>query len=417
MTMLGYVSTLSRYSPEGEVNFDFTRSIPEGLIFTRDTSGCYFDANGYPRIVGPNVPMFEAGGLLLDGANTNFIPYSEWDSGTSGWGLTSGLTFDGTHKFGDITLARVRETPTTNTRIISGGRLGFSMPFVANRPVCVSVFSRIAPGSLSNSRYLVFGFSGLYDDGTDIAWRAYFRPYNGNFTSGFLASGETAQGKVDDLADGVRRLAMEFTPLNPGTITGMSVYYASSSSSIASFAGDGVSGVDIGGWQLSQGIKTLYIRSGDSSTTRGADGVEGPVSGILAPNGQGGTILVDLDVDGFASTWTQPVVFRTDAMGTNVAYLNMSTSNTLKWQTPDINFSGGPIAAFPGPVKSAFRLRPSDMYSYVNGSVNGSTSGTFSILNPKNLILQAQGYRRFRIRHIRSTFEVPTGVLEGMTKV
>lgn len=409
-TVFGPVSTLDRYPSEGEVNLDFTRSLPEGFVHSRDTPGCYMDADGYPRIVGPNVPMFEKDGLLLDGANTNYLHRSEIDSGTA-WGIPIGLRVDGTYKYGDITMARIRESDATQGRNF-GSRLASDMPIVAGTPICLSGYCKQAPNSNDVTRVIMFVFGGSYADGSSITWRVYFNPRSGTSVASFLNAGETTIAVKQNFPDSMVRYAREITTTQNGTITSCQIYYADGGS-VSSFLGDGVSGIDIGGWQLSYGKLTSYIRSGNTATTRAMDSVIGPVSNILGANTTSGTRFADFDLDGFSTAFTTPVAFRENTTTTaNRITISVAPGNSSKFGIgAPVNFNPNSVgmAIFPGPIKTALRVDPANIRSITNGSLNGGSGGTGSPAPVGALLLQAPEYRRIRFRYVRSTTEILTG--------
>lgn len=409
-TVLGPVSTLARYADEGEVSLDFSRSLPPGFVLSRATPGSYVDLDGYPRIAAENVPMFQSDGMLMDGANTNFLIKSEWDSGSAGWNMNSGISMDLTYKYGDITMARVRELSGTMQRIMYY-LAGRSIPVIAGTPMCVSAFLRYVPGSTLSARVIMFRFTGTYDDGAPIQWRVYFRPNSGSTVPNFLNDGEGSFNATFRMRDDVRRFGWECTPVKSGTINSVQIYYADGGS-VNSFEGDGVSAIDVGGLQLSYGKLTSYIRTGDSATTRAMDTVLGPVANVLGPAGDQGTVFADLDVDGFGTSWTVPIAFRPNLTNsTNRFYVTVSTNNTSKWQIGSpVNFNpGGMPFTFPGTVKTALRVNPADIRSITNGQLNTGSAGTGSPASVGAVYLQAPEYRRFLIRQIRSVVTPLTG--------
>jgi len=411
-TVLGPVSTLARYPLAGEFNLDFTRSLPEGFVITRDTAGCYIDPAGYPRIAAPNVPMFEKDGLLLDGANTNYLPNSEHDSGTVGfrwWAGSDRASIASTYKFGDLTMARFQENAGSFSPYLSGTyNLPSSVPLVVGAPICISGFLKLPPDANGN-RYIWLQLSVAFADGGTGDWRIAFRGTGSSTTSGIAAADATITQVTTPLADGIVRSGVVITPARAGVINSARFVY-NSDVSVNTRSLDGSGAIDAGGWQISNGLMTCYIRTGNTPTTRAMDSVSGPVSNMLNPVDQSGTVFADYDLDGFAPSWTSPFRF-TSAAGTNRFYISVSTGNTSKWQiAAPVNFnpSGGTVV-FPGVVKTALKVNPADIRAVTNGSTNSGSAGTGSPVAPEVFVLQAPDYRRFRFRQIRSTHEILTG--------
>lgn len=408
-TILGPVSTLARAPRTGEINLDFRRSLPEGLTFTRATQGCYIDALGYPRIAEPDVPMFEKGGLLLDAAGTNYLPNSEYDSVGNGgqrwWANTSRVTVESVHKFGDITMARFRETAGAYSSYMgSTYQLATPVPLVTGQPICVSAFVRPVAGA-TQSRLVWTTMRASFTDGGTADWRVGFRGSAAAHHSGFADEQATREAVVERLADGVFRVGLVITPLKDGTLDQLRFVY-NSDLSVNTRDLDGSGAVEIGGLQISLGRMTSYIRSGSGPAFREADSVVGTIPGLFRPDGLGGTVLADVDVDGAYLQWSQPIYIGPSQSGTtnDGIILNVSTGNSVKWQVGSpTNYNQGVSAmpVFPGPERSGIRLQPGSVRTYAHGD-SGNTSSTMSAYpNPGYLRLIAQGSRRFRFRLLR----------------
>lgn len=425
-TLLGPVSTLERAPLVGEVFLDFSRSIPQGLNFTRGTPGYFVDANGYPRIAAPGVPMFEAGGLLVDGANTNYLPNSEYDPASGGsqrwWAPSSRAFVSDAFAFGDITLARVQENAGSFTPYMGGTySIPTPVPLTAGQPICFSAFHRRVAGAPAN-RYMWCLLRVAFDDGSQPEWRVGFRADGSVGQSSFSDDEATREAVSQDLVDGVKRIGLIITPQKNGILESVRFVW-NSDLSVNMRDLDGTGSMDIGGLQISHGLMTSYIRTTSAPATREADHVLGPLPGLLRPGRLGGTILADTDIDGYHSQWSQPVYIGPSTTGSSDGiFMNVSsTTNSVKWQVGSpLNYNQGisSMPFFPGPEKSGIRLQPGSVRCYAHGESGNNSTSTSLTPVPTYVKVQAQGYRRFRVRSVMITHEyIPHNDMLVLTKI
>lgn len=58
---------------------------------SRASTATYIDANGVLQTAGVNVPRYQGGALLVEGAATNLLENGDVETGTAGWGEGSGV--------------------------------------------------------------------------------------------------------------------------------------------------------------------------------------------------------------------------------------------------------------------------------------------------------------------------------------
>lgn len=244
--------------PSLDLPFSISKSLDPRITFTRAGSGTYFDASGVLQTATTDEPRFdhnpvtgESLGLLVEGAATNLLTYSE-EFDNANWTKT------------DVTVtADVFVAPdgtATADKII---------------PDATTTFHR----SLQNPDLL---------SGSVYTYSCYF--HAAEFNYGYLYVDSAAEGRIFNLADGTLGSVIigapdESTISDAGngwykcsiTVTvgvGASGTWAgaTNSASSANILGDGVSGIYIWGAQLETGSRaSSYIKTVASTVTRAAD--------------------------------------------------------------------------------------------------------------------------------------------------
>lgn len=201
-------------------------------------------------------------GLLLEGASTNLLAYSE-DATTTNWNSESAIT---------VTTNAINAPDGNTTADLVAGTATTSLHYLGqNRSLSSSTTytqSAFVKAEALDYCYLLVNEAGSYGNRT----QAYFNLSNGTLDSS-LQSGDFTLVSTDivDVSNGWYRISMTFTT---GTLTAGIVRFGISddgSTGTGGFLGDG-SGVYMWGFQLeAQSQPTSYIATSGAEETRSAD--------------------------------------------------------------------------------------------------------------------------------------------------
>jgi len=342
------------FHPSLVLPFALDKALDPRITFTRASSGTYWDASGVLQTATTDEPRFdhnpvtgESLGLLVEGAATNLLTYSE-EFDNANWTKT------------DITVtADVFVAPdgtTTADKII---------------PDATTTFHRVlqTPDLVNGSVY---------------TYSCYF--HAAEFDYGYLYVYSADEGRIFNLADGTLGSVIISSP-DASTISdagngwykcsitvtvgaGASGAWvgATNSASSANILGDGVSGIYIWGAQLETGSRaSSYIKTEASTVTRAADSASMTGTNFSSwYNAAEGTFV--LDAVGYESG--QSIVAAQNAAFTN--YIE------LAWRTPGLTLplayiaDGGVNQALlsglsAGSNKTALAYRNNDFALSANG--------------------------------------------------
>lgn len=253
--------------------------------FTRASAATYVDRYGVLRTASADTPCFTADGLLLEGASTNLLTYSEqFDNAvwTKLRSMVAANTTETTDPYGTNTADKlIEDTTATITHLVSQ-----IYSFTAGTTYTFSVYAKA--GSRSQMA-LRFGDSGL---------AAGFDLSSGTVLS--ASSGVTT--KITALANGWYRVSATETAVNSGSYAAQIQLMVSG---VTSYTGDGTSGLYIFGAQLeAMPFATSYIATTATSATRVADGLSFPFDNnapFVAINNRFG-ILCDVVIESNSPT-------------------------------------------------------------------------------------------------------------------
>ncbi|MGE4268452.1 MAG: LamG-like jellyroll fold domain-containing protein [Deferribacterales bacterium] len=231
--------------------------------FTRASTATYTDRYGVLKTAAADTPRFTADGLLIEGASTNLLTYSEqFDNAVwvkSGSAVTANTTVV-TDPYGTNLADKLTEDTSTVSHYVES----VSISFTAGTIYALSVFAKKAerdqfrlyfPSSITSGRYGHFDLSA----GTVVS----------------TGTGITA--KIKPIADGWYRCSISVTA--GATTTGKPSLVLAQSNSVVSYAGDGASGLYIFGAQLeAMPFATSYIPATTAAATRAADNCSFPLA-------------------------------------------------------------------------------------------------------------------------------------------
>lgn len=291
--------------------------------FARSTTATYFDVLGVMQTAAINVPRIGYDpvthahtGLILEGAATNLLTYSEQFDNAAWTKTNTTITAN--------SLATPDGTTTADSFIEAAGSsqkyMRVSLAAVGPGTYTLSIYAK----TLSGTRYLALEF----DAGGGETRRSFFDVANGTVTSNY----NSATGSITAVGGGWYRCAV--TVAMVGAASSMWVYISNSSSSISGYTGDGTSGLYLWGAQLETGTAaTSYIKTVAAAVTRAADVVTG--SGLIY------TDVPETDyaawVGGTTYTALTDYVIRTTAT-THKVYQCLVTHTTAA--TPEDNLTG-----------------------------------------------------------------------------
>lgn len=195
-----------------------------------------------------------------------------------------------------------------------------------------------------------------------------------NLSTGLIIGtyGTTNYGaQLTNVGNGWYKLSM--TILTNSTSLGIHINQFPTST-VATFTGNGTSGISVWGAQLEAGTyPTSYIPTIASTVTRVADVAS--KTGISSLIGQTeGTLFLDFVYSGLTDTH----MIINDASFSSYIYFNSPNANQI-WghiQTSGVQFS---MSAIAGRYKCALAYKSGSSVMYVNGVQVGTSSGTFSL--------------------------------------
>ncbi len=279
-TLLGPVSTLSRWTGDDEFFLDFTQGdlVDDRLRLGRSSSATYVGPDGLLKISQPNTPRLhydpvslESRGLLLERASENYLPNFSHGGGTA-WNTShypvvqTAETRSPDGSFNAYKLVKNAGTSLTSTGTVAtvnkaaeSGRWTFSVFAKGAEYDIVRVY--MSGASVDTVRYSV---------DVDLLTGAVFNERVASFTNTSVA--------VARMRDGWFRIAIRATVDAHNSLTSR-IYSLSSNPNVTQ--GDGVSGIYVYGPQLENlPAETSYIPTEDVPVSRASEGAEFPLSNL-----------------------------------------------------------------------------------------------------------------------------------------
>jgi hypothetical protein len=408
----------------GDVTLDMVMTSPGGLVdpdtyFARASTGTYFDSQGVLQTAAIDAPRFdhdpvtgEAKGLLIEGASTNLLTYSEafdnaaWSKSNATITANATTAPDGTttadklientatavHTFHNVGIAITGTTIyTASVHVKAAGRTQGQLSFVSNTFLqqITTTFDLVAKTTSA-------AFVGIGTGLTDLS------------------------ASIEELHDGWFRVSVTGALNNGMTTGGVSVRTASAGSN--NYTGDGSSGLYVWGAQLeAQSFASSYIKTEASTATRSADVYS--ITDLSWYDEDGGTWYVEAGtfVDGSSQ---QNIFTLSDGTTSNRTrlYLDLSTGRLISYMV-----SGG--AAQSGlansvndtaGVKSALAYFPNDVAQTADGQTPQTDAAAALPVSPSVLEVGRNATGTINLnghikRLIYSKTRVPNATLEAIT--
>jgi len=270
-----------------DLYFARDKSLDPRITFTRASSGTYFDASGVLQTATTDEPRFdhnpvtgESLGLLVEGAATNLLTYSE-DFSNAAW-VTAGQGVSVSANQvaapdGALTADKLVEDTSTGVHRTYQGAV-----FTSGVSYTYSAYVKDA------------GRTILSINNSSLSGQTFF-----NLSTGVAS---TAFGTIEDVGNGWYRIAYTGTSSSTGVLN-VEVRLVQSGTT-TSYTGDGTSGIYIWGAQLETGSRaSSYIKTEASTVTRAADSSSMTGTNFSSWfNAAEGTFVVDMSVNSAAGT-------------------------------------------------------------------------------------------------------------------
>ena len=241
-----------------------TSYIPTPATFTsRNSTGTYFDSTGVMKTAAINEPRYDHGyvngqwvskGLVLEGASTNLLTYSE-QFNNAAWvkANVSVAPNAATAPNGTLSAAKVTESATTAVHEVYQ-----ATSVAANTAVTVSAFFKAA----ERPRVRMAGYLSA---NWSVFPQAVF-----DLVGGVVVSGA---GVIENIGGGWFKCSISGVTSASGTVNvGILFGPTLAEGTTNNYTGDGTSGIYVWGAQLEAGIKpTSYIKTEATTITRAAD--------------------------------------------------------------------------------------------------------------------------------------------------
>lgn len=253
--------------------------------FTRASAATYVDRYGMLKSVAADIPRFTADGLLIEGASTNLLTYSEqFENGA--WVKTRASVSANTTSTLDPFGTNMADKLVEDTSVSNSHYIGQNIGVTSGTSYTLSIFVKAAErtqaclGNVSANKF------------------AYFDLAAGNVISS--TSGVSAE--IKQLANGWFRCTMNYT--SSATATQSHGILTCINGNLG-YTGDGTSSLYIFGAQLeAMPFATSYIPTTTASLSRAADVCSFPISDnmVKLQQSSGHTFMADVRLEGrFAS--------------------------------------------------------------------------------------------------------------------
>lgn len=397
-------------TPTLDIELASTQSIPSNVAITRASPATYFDVTGKFVTAASNAPRFDydpvshtLNGLLVEGASTNLLTYSQ-NMNAASWssGHLTVLT-DGTLAPDSASQAYLLREDTT-----SGTNISHSIEqYYTFSPSTTYTFSAFAKTSGRALQISMMDLSGSY------------RVCENDLVNGVILDPKPGCS-IQDVGNGWYRLSMTF---NSGTGTNNSyVYMALDESDGATYyTGDGVSGAYVWGAQLEEASSvSSYIATTSIAVTRSADSVQ--LTDLNWYNSSAGTLYAEYvelpqsngpaaSIFGLYGSGSDSIAL--SATGTTGASSIIANSSSVFSPSSQLNA--------PGSANKIIMSYSINGYSYsANGGAPVSSSGSTLPTAASSAYIGSEPDGNIRTRYIRNiryyTAPLPRNLLQQLSQ-
>jgi hypothetical protein len=258
------------------------------VAFSRASTGTYIVSNVVTTAT-INTARIESDGLLIESANTNYALRSQ-DIAAAEWPIRAGvlsLNAVASPDGGTNASRLIGVTAVTTKAVVQK----INQPASGN--YCITVFAKPA------------GYSWVLISSTNVpgsnAVGSYFNLATNALGQTLQVNGSLISREITDAGGGWKRIKICYTHNSPAAGNGIQLYVAAADN-VASFAGDGTSGIDFYGAEIKPTQPDSYIPTVASAATRSADvctlTIPAGVSSILITYGDNSTATVSVTPGG-----------------------------------------------------------------------------------------------------------------------
>lgn len=351
--------------------------------FTRASTATYVDRYGVLKSSAADNPRFASDGMLIEGASTNLLTYSEqfdnaaWSKGNLS---VSANTTETTDPFGTGYADKLIET---NTTAVAHSIYQSSVTYVAGTAYAFSVFAKKAERKKIR---LSFGGTAFGSGGVAIF---DLNDKTQNITGAISA-------RIQELSGGWSRLSVIMTATSSASGASPAIYLINDSGDV-SYTGDGTSGLYIFGAQLeAMPFPTSYIPTTTAAATRAYNNISIPqaenlpafsgdfsiITGIkaCAPSSLSQDILSDGNLRlSYSSAGKIILIFGGATITSTTSYSNETIRICIRKNSTTVDmFINGELAG-----SAAASSVPANQLLFYIGSKNGTSNHFYGTI--KNL--------------------------------
>jgi hypothetical protein len=393
--------------------------------FTRASTATFVGSNGLIQTAAINAPRFDhdpvtlaSRGLLIEESRTNLLQRSEgFDN--SYW---SKQTVPPVSVAADVALAPNGETTAD---ILRPATSAGSFHFISRVNIALTNVSHTATVFMKASGYnfaeLIIGSNILYSKFAT----AYFNLSTGEYVTSRTAGYTVASYSITPVGNGWYRCSL--TVVTDANSTGVfTITCGSTTNPVASFAGDGISGILLWGAQLEAGsFPTSYIPTTTASVVRSADvcSITGSdFSGFY--NQSEGTLFVGVTPQPTAQL-AAVLLVNTNTFN-NIQSISKADSggsgSGLRWvltQNPPLVTAVANLDEANVFTKLSMGYKSGDSALYYNNKFGSSTSSVFTSIAPTQMQIGSRDSQRFINGHISEVKyfkkRLPNAKLQSLT--
>jgi len=349
--------------------------------FTRASAATYIDRYGVLKSVSADTPRFTAEGLLIEGASTNLLTYSEqFDNGAwvkTNASVTPNSTVD---PYGTNLADKLVEDTSNGVHIIDR-----NISVVSGSTYSFSIFAKA--GERNKIRLSAASLGARID--ADLS--------NGTLSGG--AGAGYVSSSISALGNGWYRISLTYTETTTGSRS-QACYLISGSST--SYTGDGTSGLYIFGAQLeAMPFASSYMPTTSAAAARAYNNLSLPQAENMPWYTKNFTILIDIATYGLMST--QYIIG--DANLTSGIKLYIDETGDIKFFLSGVTIGASMAANTSNTHRVCIMKTAMTIHIYINGELRNSNALPSIPANQTNLYVGSingtSGHCYARISNLR----------------